>query len=220
MMSPALLIARFLKIDITKQGSGNPGTMNVMRTFGTKWGAVCLFLDMAKGALPAMIAFFIYGGAITIGQNANVVDSYIALYAVGLSVIIGHCFPMIRKFKGGKGFASMIGIFTVAHPWVSIAAFVVLALYIAVFEYGAMGSFIYITFMVAYAALQPFNEYNLAVHGMLFTFYFLSWFTHRTNIIRLVTGKENSVTFLKGFHRKRREKKQAGWLKSLEGEIK
>jgi len=214
-ISPALAIARIRRIDIRKQGSGNTGTMNVLRTFGVKWGAICLFFDVLKGAIPAMVVFFLYGGNIHLHNNLNTIDSYIALYATGLAVIVGHCFPVFLKFKGGKGFASMIGVFTVAHPWVSIIAFVVLAVYIAIFEYGAMGSFIYITFMVSYAALQPFNEYNITVFILLFAFYFLMWYTHRTNIARLILGKENSVTFLKSFHRKRLKKKQAKWLASM-----
>lgn len=214
-LNPAHAIARFLKKDIKKLGSGNPGTMNVLRQFGVKWGGICLLLDVLKGAIPAMIAFFCFGGAVFITDNLNTLDSYIALYATGLAVIVGHCFPIFRKFKGGKGFASMIGVLTVAHPWVSFIAFWVMMLYIAAFEYGAMGSFLYLTFMVSYAALQPFNEYNIAVCAMLFAFYFLMFYTHRTNIARLMTGKENSVTYLKSFHRKRLKKKQEKWLADM-----
>ena len=214
-INTALIITRLRKIDIKKQGSGNPGAMNVFRQLGFKWGLLCLVLDMLKGAIPAMIAFFAFGGAIDIGHNASPHDSYIALYATGLAVIIGHCFPVFLKFKGGKGFASMIGVFMIAHPWVSFLMFAVMAIYIAIFEYGAMGSFIYITVMVAYAALQTFNDYNIAVHALLAAFYFLSWYTHRTNIKRLLLGQENSVTFLKGFHSRRLRKKQEKWLESL-----
>jgi len=170
---------------------------------------------MLKGAVPAMVAFFAYGGAITISANPNIINSYIALYATGLAVIVGHCFPVLLKFRGGKGFASMIGVFMVAHPWVSLGALIVTVCYIAIFEYGAMGSFIYITFMVAYAALQPFNEYNIAVCVLLFAFYFLMWYTHRKNIARLLIGKENSVAILKSLQRKRLVKRQAKWLHSL-----
>ena len=213
----ARILARFQKSDITKQGSGNPGTMNVIRQFGFKVGILCLVLDVLKGALPAMIAFFAYGGAITISANTNTVNSYIALYAVGLAVIVGHCFPVLLKFRGGKGVASMLGVFMVAHPWVSLAAFAIMLVYILVFEYGAMGSFIYITFMVSYAALQPFNTYNIAVHVLLFVLYFLSWYTHRHNIARLLVGKENSVTILKSLQRKLLEKRQQKWLRALRG---
>jgi len=217
--SPALMIAKFLKTDITKSGSGNPTTTNVLRNFGTKWGAVCFILDALKAAIPAMIAFFMYGGAITIGANSNPTDSYIALYATGFAAVVGHTFPVLRKFRGGKGMASMIGIFMVAHPWISLAAFAVLLLCVFIFEYVPIGNFIYLTFMVSYAALQPFNEYNIAVCALLFSFYFFILFAFRSNIARLLVGKENSATLLKGLRIKRLKKRQEKWLKSLrEGE--
>ena len=218
-LNPALYISHKRKFDITKQGSGNPGSMNILRQFGVKWGALCLVLDALKSAIPAMIAFFFYGGAIYLSDNTSPTYSYIALYAVGLAVVLGHCFPIARGFRhGGKGFASMIGVFMVAHPFISLGAVVVMVAYIAIFEYGAMGSFIYITFMVAYAALQSFNEYNIAVHILLLAFYFLMWFTHRTNITRLIIGKENSVMLFKSIHRKRQKKRHERWLQSIKEE--
>ena len=98
-INPALIITRIRKVDIKKEGSGNPGAMNVMRQLGFKLGALTLFLDALKGAVPAMIAFFAYGGAITIGANSNPTDSYIALYATGFAVVVGHVFPVLRRFR-------------------------------------------------------------------------------------------------------------------------
>jgi len=215
-INPALIITRIRKVDIKKAGSGNPGAMNVMRQLGFKLGMLTLLIDALKGAIPALIAFVSYGGRFDIGQNLSPENSYIALYATGLAVILGHCFPVFLKFKGGKGFASMIGVFMIAHPWVSLLMFAIMAIYIAIAEYGAMGSFIYITVMVTYAALQEFNlNYGPTVHILLLAFYFLSWYTHRTNIQRLLVGKENTVTFLKAFNLKRLRKKQEKWLNSL-----
>ena len=207
-----------LKKDITKMGSGNPGSTNVLRQFGIKWAAVCFILDALKSIIPAASAFFVYGGAITIGENLNPTNSYLALYATGFAVVVGHTFPVLRKFRGGKGMASMIGVFMVAHPWVSLAAFAVLLICTAIFEYMPIGVFAYLTFMVSYAALQPFNEYNIAVCSLLFSFYFFILFTFRTNIIRLLTGKEHPVTLLKGLQRRRMQKRQEKWLKSLRAE--
>jgi glycerol-3-phosphate acyltransferase PlsY len=215
-INPAKYIARSRNKDITKLGSGNLGTMNVARQLGVKLGILCLALDMLKGAIPALVAYLMYGGDITISlDDPGVVNSYIALYAVGLSVVVGHCFPVFLKFRGGKGFASMIGVFMVAHPWISILAFAIMLAYIMIFEYGAMGSFIYITVMVVYAAMQPFNEYNMAVCALLCAFYFLTWYTHRKNIVRLLVGKENYVQIFKSLQNKRLKKRQEKWLESL-----
>jgi len=214
-LSPASMISRFLKKDVTKMGSGNLTTTNILRNFGTKWGAVCFLIDTLKATIPAMIAFFAYGGAITIGANSNPTDSYIALYATGFAVVVGHVFPVLRKFRGGKGFASMIGVFMVAHPWVSLAAFAVLLIFVFLFEYVPVGNFVYLTFMVSYAALQPFNEYNIAVCALLFSFYFFTLFIFRSNINRLLTGNEKSATLLKGLKQRRLAKRQKMWLDGL-----
>ena len=212
-LSPALMISRFLKKDVTKMGSGNLTTTNILRNFGTKWGAVCFIVDTLKAVIPSTIAFFAYGA------NANPTDSYIALYATGFAVVVGHVFPVLRKFRGGKGFASMIGVFMVAHPWVSMAAFAVLLIFVFIFEYVPVGNFVYLTFMVSYAALQPFNEYNIAVCALLFSFYFFTLFIFRSNINRLLTGNEKSATLLKGLKQRRLQKRQEKWFESLrEGE--
>jgi glycerol-3-phosphate acyltransferase PlsY len=214
-ISPAHMISKLLKTDVTKSGSGNPGTTNILRNFGTKWGAVCFILDGLKGAVPAMIAFFVYGGAVTLGSNSNPESSYIALFATGFAVVVGHTFPVLRKFRGGKGMAAMIGVFTVAHPWVSLAALAVLIICLFIFEYMPIGVFVYLTFMVSYAALQQINEYNIAVCALLFSFYFFILFTFRGNINRLLTGNEKPATLFKNLKQHRLRQRQAKWLKSL-----
>ena len=211
----SILIAKWKKQDIYKLASGNPGATNVLRNFGFKWGAIVLIFDLLKGVVPAAIAFFAFGGNI----DYRVFTSQIALFACGLAVILGHCFPVFLKFKGGKGVATTIGVFTVAHPIISLIAFAIIILYILIFEYGAMASFIYITIMVVYAGLQTFNNANLVVCLLLFCIYFLIWYTHRTNIFRLLTGKENYSSILKKLQIRRRKKQQDKWLQALkEGE--
>ena len=78
--------------DITKSGSGNPGTMNMLRTYGFKAGALTLVLDALKGVIPALVGYFLFGGD---GSNA----AYVGLYVGGLSAVVGHCFPVFYKFR-------------------------------------------------------------------------------------------------------------------------
>jgi len=205
------LIAKRKGQDISKIGSGNPGATNMLRNYGFKVGLFVLLFDVVKGVVPAAIAFFVFGG----GIEYRVFNSQIALFACGFAVIMGHCFPVTQKFKGGKGVATTIGVFMVAHPIISLIAFALTMLYIFIFEYGAMASFLYITFMVVYAALQTFNNTNIAVACMLFAIYFLIWFTHRQNIFRLLTGRENFASVFKSFHRKRIRREQQKWLEEI-----
>lgn len=184
-VSFAKVISRLKHDDITKHGSGNPGTMNMLRTFGVKLGLLTLLLDAVKGAIPSLLGFFMFGGADG-GELA-----YIGLYAGGMSAVVGHCFPIFSKFKGGKGVATTLGMFAVAEPYLALGMFVVCFLYLVIFDYGAIASFLFIT------ALTLFEGYrfhsNVTISVMLMVLYCLIFFMHRKNITRLLIGKENKV---------------------------
>lgn len=187
-ISPAKIISRFKKDDITKHGSGNPGTMNMLRTFGFKQGIITLFFDALKGAIPALMGYLMFGGDPTSEY------SYVGLYIGGMSAVMGHCFPIFYKFKGGKGVATMLGMFAVAEPYWAIVAFVVCFLYLVIFDYGALTSFLFITALTVIEGYK-FHD-NITITIILFILYFLMWFMHRGNITRLLIGKENKVNFL------------------------
>ena len=102
----AVWIARTKGIDITKEGSGNPGASNIARTLGTKWGLLVFLLDALKGALPAAL------GLITNHRGLG--------YAMVAASVVGHMFPATRQFRGGKGVATMGGSALVLQPIVSI----------------------------------------------------------------------------------------------------
>ena len=108
----AVLISHFKKKDIREVGSGNPGTMNMTRTFGMKVGAVNFFLDLIKGGVPALAGYLIFKDYVFAGTDILVAD--FARYFFGVFVIIGHIFPVFMKFKGGKGIASTFGVFVFA----------------------------------------------------------------------------------------------------------
>ena len=92
-ISNAKLISKLKKDDITKHGSGNPGTMNMLRTFGFKIGLLTLALDALKGAIPALLGFYLFGG-LDAGEIA-----YVGLYCGGTSAVLGHCFPVFSKVR-------------------------------------------------------------------------------------------------------------------------
>ena len=104
----AFVISKFKKRDITKIGSGNPGTMNMSREFGLKIGLITFICDAVKGGIPALISYFIYRDCVFAGTDFIVSD--ITRYLCGLCVIIGHIFPATMGFKGGKGIASTLGL--------------------------------------------------------------------------------------------------------------
>lgn len=185
-ISNARILSKVKKDDITKHGSGNPGTMNMLRTYGFKTGLLTLFLDAIKGAVPALAGFLL--------SKLFNFDQYFGLYLAGISVVLGHNFPVFYKFKGGKGVACILGVFAVAEPlWASIA-FLGCFLYLLIFDYGAMASFIFITSLTVIEAYKFRGDIKIC--SLLFILFFLTWFMHRQNIFRLLIGKENKVNLV------------------------
>lgn len=208
----ARIISRGLKKDITSQGSGNPGTMNMLRTFGFGWGLLTLVLDATKGVLGALLGFLIFGGDYASSF------SMMGLYIGGLSVVVGHNFPVIYKFKGGKGVACILGVYLVAAPlWVAIC-FPFCFLYLYFFDYAAVASFIFIT-ILTFVEAQKFKG-ELVITILLFVMFFLTWYMHRMNIYRLLVGKENKANLKKSLKKLYSKKEIRAEKKEIKKEIK
>ena len=163
--------------------------MNMARTFGFGWGILTLLMDALKGAIPSLVGFFLFGGA------SGGTSAYIGLFAGGFSAIVGHIFPIIYKFKGGKGVACIFGVFAIAEPLWTLVMFGVCFLYLLVFKYGALASFIFITILTMIEGYRFHG--NVIICMLLFGIFFLIWFMHRQNFFRLLIGKENKVNLFK-----------------------
>jgi glycerol-3-phosphate acyltransferase PlsY len=105
----ALIVSKRGGIDVTAEGSGNPGTSNVVRLLGWKYGLVVFVSDVLKGSLAVGI------GGWAAGERVSVLA-----YACGYAAVIGHTFPITRKFHGGKGVATGGGAMYVLYPWMSL----------------------------------------------------------------------------------------------------
>ncbi len=104
----AVLVARAKGVDIYSVGSGNPGTANVLRTVGRGAAAMVMAGDLLKGVVAAAAGQLITGD-IVVG------------YAAGAAAVLGHCFPIWHRFKGGKGVATGAGMIL----WLAWPAFIV-----------------------------------------------------------------------------------------------
>ncbi len=187
----ARIVSVAKKKDITEMGSGNPGTMNVLRNLGARWAAMTLIGDVLKSAIPSLI------GLLWIGRTA--------LYAGGLSAVVGHIYPIIYKFKGGKGVASAIGVFAVAYPLVMAIGFAGGFVFLYFSKYASITSLILITAMSIYAG---YYETDIAVRIIIFGIWLLVWVGHRGNIMRAIVGKERKTDLAKAFSKiKTKEKK-------------
>lgn len=211
-ISFARILSKFKKTDITKQGSGNPGTMNMLRTFGFGWGLLTLALDASKGALSALLGFLLFGG------DYNSATAITGLYIGGLSVVIGHNFPVIYNFKGGKGVACILGVFLVASPiWVAIC-FVFAFVYLFIFDYAAVASFIFLTILTFVEAQKFTGEFWITF--LLYCLYFMTVYAHRSNFYRLLVGKENKVNLKKSLKKLYSKKEIKAEKKEVKTELK
>lgn len=196
--SSARVIAKFKHDDITKYGSGNPGTLNTWRAFGFWAGVLTFLLDMLKGLIPTLVAHFAF-------KHIAGCSSEIAVYVAGFSVVLGHIFPVLFKFKGGKGIATSVGVFLVVNWWVSLIAFVVMVVGMLFIKYASIFTigFVVVMSIVEICLVNPINWVNyLLICGILA----LVLYAHRANILRLIKGKENKTELLEMLKKLRKKK--------------
>jgi len=165
----ALVVSRARKKDITKQGSGNPGAMNMYRNFGFIIGASTMFFDMIKGAVPVIAGWLLFRNH---DYTANLNWGEIIMFAAGLSAVLGHVYPVVQKFKGGKGVSSTVGVYFIAaaiigYWYVPLIVFVMAIAYIYFFEWGSVGSLMMTTFVPIFMIIYYSISYSFSV-GLLF----------------------------------------------------
>lgn len=196
--SSARVIAKLKHDDITKHGSGNPGTLNTWRAFGFWAGILTFVLDMIKGLIPTLVAALAF-------KHVDGCSAEVAVYVAGFSVVLGHIFPVLFNFKGGKGIATSIGVFLVANWWVSLIAFVLMVVGMLFIKYASIFTigFVVVMSVVETCLVNPVNWANyLLISGILL----LVLYAHRANIVRLIKGKENKtelMAMLKGLFKKK-----------------
>jgi glycerol-3-phosphate acyltransferase PlsY len=148
-----VLVGRLAGRDPRRAGSGNIGASNVTRTLGKKWGVVTLLVDFAKGFLPTWWALRA-GGA---GVGA----------ATAAACVVGHCFPVWLRFRGGKGVATAFGTMAVLSWPIALIAAVAWAGLFAMTRVPAVGSLAAAALFVALPHFEPrplaFHLYTLAV---------------------------------------------------------
>lgn len=180
------LSSKFIKKDIRGLGSKNAGTTNMLRVFGIKYGIATFFIDFLKGYIcvfGSKMIFTLIGG--------NEVGLF-AAYLAGLSVILGHNYPILLGLKGGKGFASGIGVFMAVSPVVTLILLFIGVILLLIVDRMSVFA---LTFFAAEAI------YHLVIYsdGLWWTalfasvYFILSVISHWPNILRLVKGEEKPL---------------------------
>ncbi|HKJ29089.1 MAG TPA: glycerol-3-phosphate 1-O-acyltransferase PlsY, partial [Desulfuromonadales bacterium] len=162
--------------DVRQKGSGNIGATNVYRVAGKLAGVLTLVGDTLKGFLP-LLAF-----------KTWLEPTPTQLGIASAIAILGHCYPVYLKFKGGKGVATALGIFLVLSPKAVFFALIVFILTVAITRYISLGSVL--AALSAPLVILLLNHQQPIFLATLFIAALVIW-RHNSNIRRLLDGTEN-----------------------------
>lgn len=197
----AVIVAKRYGVDILKAGSGNPGATNVKRTCGKFAGNLVFILDMLKGFVAAFGPWVLMGAMEPTdpAAAANWQQSIAIAQLCGFAgALLGHCFSIFLKFKGGKGVSTTIGGLLGAMP---IAVLVGIVVWLAVYfptRIVAIASMVFglslpLTSIIL-AKFFPSLGYTGIHVGFCLVVAIFIIIMHRSNIARLMRGEENSFS--------------------------
>ena len=188
-----ILSKKMAGFDVREKGSGNAGTTNMLRSVGKKAAALTLICDVLKGVVAILIAMFI-------GWAFKIENQSLLVQIAGIAVVLGHTFPIFFGFKGGKGVATSLGILIMTNWQIGLICLVFGVLLIALTRMVSLGS---CAAAVLFPVLTLFITDNYIVsQGSGYLIYsiilaVIVLFNHRSNIKRIMAGKENRISFKK-----------------------
>ena len=183
----AYITARIKGIDISSQGSGNPGTSNVLRTLGKGSAAFVLFGDLLKGVIPILLYYQ---------------DQYFLIY--GLAAVLGHIYPLFYRFKGGKGVATYLGVYIATvfiNPYnselINLEIFQILNIpalaffYFVIFKTTRVSAIASLATVLITVSILIYANNEVSNVLVLIVIFILILLKHSENIKRLREGNEN-----------------------------
>ena len=179
-----LVVGRLKGIDIREYGSGNIGSTNILRTLGTKFGAIVLIADVLKGVIAVLLARYI-------------IETPTGEMAAGFAAIAGHDWSLFLKFKGGRGVATSLGALlpmAMPAPLAAVSGLVVFLLIVALTRYVSLGSLLgSVSAVVTMAVFMALDRVSWEYLVYIVVAVTLIIFQHRDNIKRLASGTEGKL---------------------------
>lgn len=170
------LVSQLKGVDIRMRGSGNVGATNVLRTLGPALGAAALGGDFLKGLAAAWIGTMAGGEWLMVG--------------CALAAVLGHCYSVFLRFRGGKGMATSAGIVLYLLPKIFLIMLVVFVVVVALLRYVSLGS-ITVAILFPILTLVMNEPHELLVFSVLLAA--LVVYRHSENIDRLRKGTESKL---------------------------
>ncbi|MEZ5405908.1 MAG: glycerol-3-phosphate 1-O-acyltransferase PlsY [Verrucomicrobiia bacterium] len=176
------LIAKAKGVDIRKQGSGNIGATNVGRVLGKKWGTLVFILDVLKGTGAVALGLFLFSKL----EKGSSPQAWFEV-GLGLAVVLGHNYCPWLKGKGGKGIATSLGVLMIVFPYAAMWALGAWLVAFAMTYYVSVGSLAASSTLI----VSGLYYYGWSVKGGSCLFLgVMAVIRHRSNIVRLLQGKE------------------------------
>ena len=192
-----ILSKKMAGFDVRQKGSGNAGTTNMLRSVGKKAAAITLICDILKGVVSI-------GIAILVAYLFNAQNKSILVQIAAIAVVIGHTFPIFFGFKGGKGVATSLGVLIMTNWQIGLICLAIAIIIMAITKMVSLGSCMAaIAFpLLTYFAANIFENAYIVKEGSSYFVYsiilaVIVLFNHRSNIKRIITGKENKLSFKK-----------------------
>lgn len=186
-----ILTKLFDNNDLRNIGSGNIGATNVLRTGNKTLALLTLILDLSKSFIPLFIFFKLYPHPIINDFfNLIIVDKIFLILVFGYFFVLGHCFPIWLKFKGGKGIATSLGVILSIDFFIGLCLLTIWILVFLIFKISSLSALISSTSFPILIFFK-YEKVNLLYLSILLTIFV--FFTHRTNIIRLLKKEEKKI---------------------------
>lgn len=184
-------------VDIRQVGSGNAGTTNTLRVFGTKAGLLVFAGDVLKCALSVIVVRLLYASS-----RADIL--YLLMMYAAMGAILGHNFPFYLQFRGGKGIAATAGLILSFHPAFIPMGIVMFFGAFLTTHYVSLGSLlVYAGFMIELVVMGQLGVFGMS-QSVLYEMYavgaflmIMAYVKHRANIVRLLKGEERKTYLLK-----------------------
>ncbi|HPD82896.1 MAG: glycerol-3-phosphate 1-O-acyltransferase PlsY [Alphaproteobacteria bacterium] len=180
--------------DIRKIGSKNIGATNVLRTGNKLLALATLILDSGKGAIAVLVLTYFFATTPEATTTLPSISSQAYMLLIGFFAIIGHCFPVWLKFRGGKGVATTLGVFLISTPLLGLIACIIWLLMALIFRVSSLSALIAVG-LTPLIAHYIYNDPNIS--GLCAMIAALVYLKHRENIKRLFSGQEPKINFSK-----------------------
>lgn len=186
-ISSGFIISKICHVDVRQHGSGNLGATNVMRTLGVAAGAGTLLGDLAKCIVPILLVRYVLFPDFA----AFTYESQLLVLYTALGTVLGHNFPFYLKFHGGKGITCM-GAGMLFFDWrLGLVGIITFVLIVAVTKYVSVASLFESVFFPIWVAFFCESDFQMILVACVFTV--SAFYSHRTNIKRLIDGNENKI---------------------------